>query len=145
MSHLTPFQQNLVVDVALTWLNTGYHHAARLKGVGVDCATFLCEVYEEAGLLPHLELEYYPSDWHIHRETPRYLRQLMQYVEPTDDPQKGDIAMFKYGRCAAHGAIVIAWPTIIHSYFGRAVEKADATSMQNLFYGWFTPKREVLP
>ena len=137
---ITNEQRDKVVEVARTWLGTKYHHMGRKKGAGVDCATFLCEVYEEAGIIEHVDLEYYPMDWHIHRATPRYLQQLLQYVERTDKPQRGDIAMFKFGKCAAHGAIVVAWPIIIHSYFGRAVEMGDANTMQPQFFGWFTPK-----
>jgi hypothetical protein len=33
------------VQEALTWLGIPYHHHARVKGVGVDCAQLLCAVY----------------------------------------------------------------------------------------------------
>lgn len=33
------------VAEAITWLGTPYHHQGRVKGVGVDCGTLLCEVY----------------------------------------------------------------------------------------------------
>lgn len=39
------------VAEAMTWLGTPYHHQGRVKGVGVDCATLLCEVYKEVGLM----------------------------------------------------------------------------------------------
>ena len=35
------------------WLGT-YHHQGRVKGVGVDCGTLICEVYEK-GLMDHLD------------------------------------------------------------------------------------------
>lgn len=35
------------VAEALTWLGTPYHQQGRVKGVGVDCGTLLCEVYEK--------------------------------------------------------------------------------------------------
>ena len=31
-------------------------------------------------------------------------------------PQPGDIAMFNYGRHAAHGAIVTGWPVVCHAW-----------------------------
>ncbi len=37
------------VQEALTWLGTPYHHQGRIKGVGVDCGTLICEVYEKVG------------------------------------------------------------------------------------------------
>jgi hypothetical protein len=48
-------------------MGTPYHHHARIKGVGVDCAQLLCGVYEAAGLVPHIETGHYPHDWHLHR------------------------------------------------------------------------------
>ena len=36
------------VQEALTWLGTPYHHQGRVKGVGVDCGTLICEVYEKS-------------------------------------------------------------------------------------------------
>jgi hypothetical protein len=43
-----------VVKEALTWLGTPYHHHARVKGVGVDCARLLCAVYEASACVPHI-------------------------------------------------------------------------------------------
>lgn len=43
------------VKEALTWLGTPYHHQGRVKGVGVDCGTLICEVYEKVGLMDHLD------------------------------------------------------------------------------------------
>ncbi|WP_436904878.1 hypothetical protein [Acinetobacter johnsonii] len=39
-------KNQLAVQEALTWLGTPYHHQGRVKDVGVDCGTLLCEVYE---------------------------------------------------------------------------------------------------
>ena len=47
-----------ILREALTYLGTPYHAQGRMKGVGVDCATFLCEVYEKAGVIPHVDPGY---------------------------------------------------------------------------------------
>ena len=41
-----------VVAEARTWLKTKFHHQARKKGVGVDCAMLSLEVGREAGVFP---------------------------------------------------------------------------------------------
>lgn len=107
-----------VVAEAMTWLHTPWHHMARIKGVGVDCAQFLAAVFEAEGLVPPLDLGYYPADWHLHQDRPRFLEVLALLADPVAlaNPQPGDIAMFKFGRHAAHGSIVVGWPLIIHAY-----------------------------
>lgn len=105
-----------VIEEAMTWLRTPWHHMARVKGAGVDCAQFLCGVYEAVGLVPHIDLGFYPIDWHMHQNHSRFLEKLLQYAEPVESPLKGDIAMYKFARHPAHGAIVNTWPKIIHAY-----------------------------
>lgn len=118
-----------VVAEALTWLRTPWHHQARVKGVGVDCAQFLVGVFGAVGLVSPLDLGYYPPDWHLHQDRPRFLENLAQHADPVDEPLPGDIAMFKFGRHAAHGSIVIGWPVIIHAYRDeRAVVLSDVAA-----------------
>ena len=125
-----------VVEEVLGWLRTPYHHMARIKGVGVDCLTLLAEVYERAGVIPHVEVPFYPPDWNLHRDAERYLDGIMRYareVSIRDDnnpPQPADIAVFKFGRCFAHGAIVLQWPRLIHAWHNAGVVYADATQGQ---------------
>lgn len=105
-----------VVAVAHSWLRTPYHHNAKIKGVGIDCLTLLAAVFEEAGVVPKIEIPKYSHQWHLHHSEELYLNGLLQYTHEVEDPQPGDIALWKFGRCFSHGAIVIQWPTIIHAY-----------------------------
>lgn len=41
-----------VVEHARTWIGTPFHHAARVKGVGVDCAGVPIGVSRELGTVP---------------------------------------------------------------------------------------------
>ena len=120
-------RRRAVLAEATEWLKTPYHHAGRVKGAGVDCLTLLAEVYERTGIIPHVEIPFYPPDWHLHRDAERYLEGVMRYareytcspfgrdgdevVKPV--PELGDIAIFKFGRCFAHGVIVTGWPQFI--------------------------------
>ncbi len=119
-----------VVEEARKWLRTPYHHQARIMGDGVDCAMLLCEVYEKVGLVPFIDPTPYPPDWHFHRDEERYLDWVKQYGTEVSEPKPGDVALFQFGRCLSHGAIVVEWPTIIHSYFREGCTIADATQGQ---------------
>jgi len=105
-----------IVAEAMTWLRTPYHHQARKKGEAVDCAQLLFGIYVEAlGLSPVFEIEDYPRDWMTHRDEERFLSYVTTRTAPVSVPQPGDIALYKVGRCFAHGAVVIDWPTVLHA------------------------------
>lgn len=119
--------RNRVLDEAETWLGTKWHHQGRIKNVGVDCAMFLCEVYEAVGLTPHIDPRPYPADWHFHRDDERFLHWLEQYADEVQAPQAGDIAIFKFGRTFSHGSIVKIWPVVLHCYVHEYVREQSAT------------------
>ncbi|OGT54693.1 MAG: hypothetical protein A3E01_09925 [Gammaproteobacteria bacterium RIFCSPHIGHO2_12_FULL_63_22] len=121
-------QRAAVVLEALSFEGTAYHHMGRLKikrgadGAvldrgGVDCAQLPFLVYYNAGLIPFIPLEYYPEEWFVHRSEERFLATIEAYAHQVEEPKPGDLAIWKFGRCFSHSAIVIdpAWPAIIHS------------------------------
>jgi cell wall-associated NlpC family hydrolase len=113
-----------VVKEALTWLGTPYHHHARVKGVGVDCAQLLCAVYEACGCVPHIDPGNYAHDWHLHRGEEVFIRWLEKAgAREVQTPACGDVALFMYGRAYSHGAIVVdeRGPMAVHAYLGRGV------------------------
>lgn len=125
-----------IVAEARTWLRTPYHHRARVKGAGVDCAMLLAEVYERVGLIPHVSPLPYPMDWHLHRGEERYLKWVEQYAGSVSQPLPGDIALWRFGRCFSHGAIVVEWPMVIHAIRSeRQVSLADASIHSQLADG----------
>src|SRR5712671_5819911 len=96
-----------VVQEAESWIGTPFHHAARVKGAGVDCLMLLAEVYQHAGVARHIDPPFYVPDWHLHRDAERYMEGLLQYALPiAGQPQPGDIALFRFGRTFSHGAII---------------------------------------
>ncbi len=123
------FERLRVLAEAKEWLGTPYHHMGRVKGVAVDCLTLLAEVYEKAGVTPFVEIPFYPPDWYLHREEERYLQGLLPYAREIEAPPlPGDIALFRFGRCFAHGAIVTAWPQLIHAFVHHGVTRFSAES-----------------
>lgn len=116
-----------VVKEVQEWIGTPFHHAARVKGAGIDCLMLLAEVYERAGVTDRIEPPFYVPDWHLHRDAERYMQGLLHYARPVDVPEPGDIALFRFGRTFSHGAIIVAWPQLIHAYWSIGVVWGDAT------------------
>lgn len=123
-------QRRKVVAEAKEWLHTPYHPMARIKGIGADCAQFPAAIYEAAGLIPHIPLEPYSHQWHLHQSDEVYLKMVLKFAwEIEVPPQPGDFVLFRQGKTLAHGAIVIDWPLVIHSVSaaGRGVVETDIT------------------
>lgn len=115
---MTPVQQEKVLIEAMSWLGTPYHHAACVKGGGVDCAMILTDVYHKAGLIPQIDPRPYPPDWHLHRSDEKYLGWVEKYADKIEESEAapGDLVLFSFGRCVSHGAIVMNWPMVLHAY-----------------------------
>lgn len=119
-AHLEAAARARVVAAALSWLGTPYHDNAELKGVGVDCARLLKCVFAEAGAIADFPIADYPPQWYLHRSEERLLglvqRRAVEIAESAARP--GDVVLYRFGRCFAHGAIVVdpGWPRIVHAY-----------------------------
>ena len=128
MKRLTTEQRTRIVAAAREWLGTPYHHHARVKHAGADCAMFPLAVYQECGVLP---LDYQPPEysvqWHLHRSEELYLKEIRRFVSEIEGPpQPADFIVFRFGRTYSHGAIVVEWPIVIHSYIPHGVLLSDA-------------------
>lgn len=116
-----------VVDEALSWILTPYHHKARLKGIGVDCAQYPAAVYEAVGLIPRIDPDYSPQ-WMLHRDEEQFLGWVTKYAREIDRAAAGpgDLAIWKFGRCYSHSAIIIDLPEVIHAVIiGGGVLRAN--------------------
>lgn len=106
-----------IVAEAMTWLNTPYHHRARAKGAGVDCAMILIGIFANVGLIKEFEPDEYPRDWMLHREEDRFRATVRLHADQITlaEVQPGDVALYLVGKCYAHGAVVVGWPVILHA------------------------------
>jgi NlpC/P60 family putative phage cell wall peptidase len=111
-------QRRAVIAEARSWIGTPYHHAADLKGVGVDCAMILVRVFCDLGLVEAFDPRPYTRDWMLHRDDERYLGFLLARAREVTAPGAGDVVLFRFGRCFAHGGIVTANNplTIVHAF-----------------------------
>ena len=95
-----------IVAAARSWLGTPYHHAADIKGVGVDCAMLLVRVFCDLGLVPPFDPRPYVRDWMLHRSEEKFAGFLLARAQEVGSPEPGDVVLFRVGRCFAHGGIV---------------------------------------
>jgi cell wall-associated NlpC family hydrolase len=97
-----------VVMEAMSWIGTPYRAEADVKGRkgGVDCVMILRRVYGDVGVAVIEDPRPYPPDWHMHRSEERYLAGLMKHAVEVTEPGPGDVVIFKWGRCYAHGGIL---------------------------------------
>jgi NlpC/P60 family putative phage cell wall peptidase len=138
-------QRLAVISEARSWVGTRWHHAARVKGAGVDCAQLLVAVYEACGVTQVTTPPSYPRDWAQHRSEELLLQHLERYARCVEVPQAGDAVAFKFGQCVSHLGIVVAWPTIIHAYLGaRQVVEDDVqrnVGLAQALVGFWSPWR----
>ena len=88
-----------VVTEARRWLHTPWHHRARVRGAGVDCAQFLIGVFSESGIIEAFDTGYYPEDWMLNTDRELFIPFVEQYmVQIESQPQAGDIVLWKFGR-----------------------------------------------
>lgn len=111
MSDIRP----LVCSIAASWLDTPYHHHARVKGQGVDCVHLLCAVLEESGLTSAIDPGFYDRAHHLHRDEEIYADALDRMAARTVHPKPGDIALFKFFRTHSHAGFMVSTADVIHA------------------------------
>jgi hypothetical protein len=128
---LAGMQREKVVSAARAWIGTSYHHAADVKGHGVDCAMLLVRVYCDVGLVEPFDPRPYTRDWFMHRGEEKYLGFLFERAHEVREPGLGDTVIFRIGRLFAHAVIVsrLAPLSVIHAFapMGCVVEDIVAS------------------
>ena len=111
-------QRKDVVAEARSWLETPYHHAADVKGHGVDCAMLLVRVYCDLRLVERSILGPTLATGSCIGTRSVILASCLSAHERYAR-QVGDIILFRVGRCFAHAGIVssVAPLPIIHAFF----------------------------
>ncbi len=109
-----------VVAEARRWIGTPYHASADVRGAGVDCGMLIVRVFVDTGLVPPFDPRPYPLDWHLHRDDEKYLGYVFDHCGEIAirEAQPGDLVVFRYGRCHAHGTIMSANNplTVVHAF-----------------------------
>jgi hypothetical protein len=98
-------------------------------------------VYQAAGLIPDFAVAQYPPDWHLHRDIERYLDVVTAHAAEVPAPTgPGDFVLYRWGRCFAHGAIILDWPAIVHAviHVGVVLDTGDAGRLAGRARRFFT-------
>lgn len=141
MTDQEALQRAAVIAEARTWLRTPYHHRGRIKGAGVDCVHLLIQVYAATGVIESFDPGHYAKDWMLHRSEELYLGWVEKYAFHVEQPQPGDMALYKFGRCVSHAGIVVEWPLIIHAHMpDRMVTLAegDKGALDGRLHGFYS-------
>ncbi len=107
-----------IVAEAMSWIGTPYVECGDIKGPqgAVDCGMLLVRVFVDLGFAPPFDPRPYKPDWHLHRTAALYVAWLEKYSHKTNIGRLGDIAMYKYGRHASHGGIIVSDDLIVHAH-----------------------------
>lgn len=128
----------MIVEEARRWLGTPYHHMSDKIGVGVDCAMLPVRVFCDLGLVPPFDPRPYPHDWMLHRSEERYLGWVERFADKVDSPEPGDLALFRWGRCLAHGGIVETPEIMIHADLrAGCVERCEIAAFGDRLAGFW--------
>lgn len=135
-----------IVAEAQSWIGTKYHPEGRVKGVGTDCGMLVAEVYERAGITPPVPVDHYAYDGHKHSPSEEYLKIILRYGHriEREAAKPGDVEMFRFGLRRSHGAIIEAWPFVIHATVREGKvwrcdisKHADYNGQEPLFYSYW--------
>ena len=101
-----------IVKTAREYIGTPFHHQARIKGVGIDCAGLLICVARELGL-QHYDVQGYsrvPSGAEFERHLTANL-DIIDAIEP------GCILLMAFDTDPQHVAICTSLTSIVHAHF----------------------------
>jgi hypothetical protein len=134
-----------VIAAGRSWLFTPYHHMARVKGHGVDCAQVIIAAFVESGVNEDFDPGFYTPDWHLHRSEERYLSFMERYLVRIDEEWNdapfakrdgwiappASVVVIRLGRTFSHSALVTDWPNVLHAnvHDGCVVEQSAKGSM----------------
>lgn len=111
-------ERERVIAEAKTWLKTPFRDQADVKGAGVDCAMLLVRCFVDTGIVPPLDPRPYSPQWLLHRDEEKFLDIIRRFAVEVEreTPIPGDVIVYRFGRCFAHGAIVLDHEHVIHAW-----------------------------
>lgn len=126
---------NEIVITARTWVGTPYHHQARVKGVGVDCAGVVIGVARELCMVPlDFDITGYPRQ----PDGTSFLAWCNAHMTPVtqSDMAPGHAVVVHFGNHPQHIGIVGNYLhgglSIIHALAGRGVVETRLLLSSNM-------------
>ena len=106
-----------IVAEARSWIGTRWLHQASLKGKGCDCIGLVAGVARNVGIPEALQFQR-DIRYQGYGRTPdsRLLREAVsKYLEPTEDPQPGDVILMRFDAEPQHFGILSKRDYMIHA------------------------------
>ena len=125
-----------IVRTAREYLETPWHHQARVKGVGIDCAGLIVCVANELGL--------YVSDrqGYSHQPHREFVNAVEESLDRIDRPIFGGIAVFAFEAEPTHIGIISSLEPlmVIHTWaqMRKCVENNIDETWQKRLRGFYT-------
>lgn len=138
--------RSALVAVARRWVGTPYHHQARLRGIGVDCAGLIAAVGHDAGVLPDLDREAWkPIARYGRQPNPKHMAAVLRrfLFQIDESPLIGDVAWIEWREGLPMHLAILAdldgRPMIIHALgeAGEVVEHDFSSEWQDRVVGWW--------
>ncbi|HUV65468.1 MAG TPA: NlpC/P60 family protein [Sedimentisphaerales bacterium] len=109
--------QRQLVRTVWEWKGVPFLHRGMTRR-GCDCTGLLIGCLKEMLPTAHYQLRTYPHDWNLHAGSGDYIREeLIKIASPYEGRiEPGDVLLFRFGRCIAHCAIVVAGKIFIHAH-----------------------------
>lgn len=86
---------------------------------GCDCTGILIGCLRKMGFAKKYKLREYPRDWNLHAGSGDYIQEEVRQfasVIPNNQTRRGDLVLFRFGKCVAHLGIMVSDRTFVHSY-----------------------------
>jgi cell wall-associated NlpC family hydrolase len=92
-----------------------------MRRTGCDCTGLIIGCLQELGFLRDYKLRRYPRDWNMHAAAGDFIRQEIGVIaDPVvGAPQRGDIILFRFGKCVAHAGILVKPGVFCHCTGGE--------------------------
>lgn len=105
-----------VCDEALSWLGSRHVHRCAVKGLGIDCALLIKEAFKPVANSA-MRVPFYSEDFMLHKgaDVEPLLSELKNHFIEVNVPARGNVVVFKIGRCYSHSGIMLTERTFIHS------------------------------
>lgn len=119
MLHYKMDKRVRIICEAFDWVGTPYHHQARVKKIGVDCAQLVAGVAENVfPKLKPINNPVYSTEWHMHNREEKMCEIIESFkckrIE-VRDMVPGDILTFQFGRVQSHMGILVNDNQFIHA------------------------------
>lgn len=113
--------QKQFAEEAIRWadLKVPYRHRGETDK-GCDCTGLIIGILTKLNKLRNYKRVKYKYDWNIHAGASDIITEELLKIGDfvIDNPEVGDIFLFKFGKCNSHTGIIINDNTFIHSTGG---------------------------